>query len=466
MSEYNLISSEDISNLSRGEIIKYYKDHVSPGLANFMKILGFDMVEIDHAEGMYIHTKCGRKILDFSGGLSVLNHGHNHPRILKVRKKFNEEKRLEICKAFISPYQSVLARNLSEIFPGDLKYTFFCNSGAEANEGALKSALLYHGKSKDKIVYTDTGYHGKTFGAMSVSGPGGYKELFKTIDGCIEVPYGDIDAVKKLFEERSRNGKNDIAAMILEAIDGDHVVIPPEGYLKALALLCRRYGVIMIIDEIFTGFGKTGKMFAFEHEGIIPDIVTFSKSLGGGKASIAGYIVTSRIFKATYASMKRCTVHTTTFGGLGEECATAIEALNVINDEGLVENAREKGHYLLSRMLHLKDKYPGYIENIRGIGLLCLVELRKATEIFDYELIKKIPNIDDMLTGLIPALIISDLFRTFDTLVYPGGRSDVLLLSPALIVTRDEIDTFVNALDRTLSKNLVKLASGMIIGSR
>ncbi len=463
MNKYNLISSENIDDLSREEITKYYRNHISPGLANFMKILGFDKAEIKRAEGMYLYTACGRKILDLSGGLSVLNHGHNHPRILKVRKKFNEERRLEICKAFISPYQSVLAKNLSEIFPGDLKYTFFCNSGAEANEGALKSALLYQGKHKDKIVHTDTGYHGKTFGAMSVSGLGAYKELFKTIDGCIEVPYGDINAVKRLFEKRSQAGVNDIAAIILEAIDGDSVIVPPEGYLKELAALCRQHKVIMIIDEVFTGFGKTGRMFAFEHEDVVPDIVTFSKSLGGGKASIAGYIVTSKIFKATYASMKRCTVHSTTFGGLGEECVTAIEALNIINDEDLVDNAREKGCYLLSKMTRLKDNYPAFIKDVRGIGLLCLIEFKKTTEILDNSLISKIPNLDGALAGLVPAMVISELFRRFDILVYSGARNDSLLINPALIVTEDEINVFADALDKVLDKNFIKLLSSFIM---
>jgi putrescine aminotransferase len=465
MKKYNLVSISDLNNIPQKDIVQYYEDYINPGIATFLKVLGFDRYKIVRAEGMYLYTECGRKILDFSGGLGVLNHGHNHPRILEARRKFNENKRLEICKAFISQYQSVLAKNLAEIFPGDLQYSFFCNSGAEANEGALKIALLYQRPyKKDKIIYTDLGYHGKTFGTISVSGSSSKpdKELFKVLDGCFEVRYGDIDAVSNLIRQRVVGNSNDIAAMILEAIEGNIVIIPPKGYLKELSALCEENNIILIIDEVFTGFGRTGKMFAFEHEGVVPDIVTFSKSLGGGKASIAGYIVKSHIFKKTYGSLKRCTLHTTTFGGLGEECATAIEALNVINDENLIENAKEQGEYLLSRMEYLKHKYPRYIKDARGIGLLCIFELYKSSQIFDLKFLNRFPYIDDFLIGLFPAVLVSELFEKYNILIYTGGKEDYLFVNPSLIVKKEEIDRFIDALDRVLSDNIIKLAGKLV----
>ena len=464
MNKYNLIRLSELDVLSQGDIFKYYKKYVNPGIATFLKVLGFDKYQISHSEGMYLYAKCGRKILDFSGGMSVLNHGHNHSRILAARRKFNENKNLEICKAFISQYQSILAKNLAEIFPGDLQYSFFCNSGAEANEGALKIALLYQGPSKDKIIYTDMGYHGKTFATMSVSGniSKPYKELFKNISGCIEVPYGSIEAVKRLIQERTQsNGKNDLAVMILEAIKADLVIIPPRGYLRELSILCRKHGILLIVDEVFTGFGRTGKMFAFEHEGIVPDIVTFSKSLGGGKASIAGYIVKKHIFNRTYAPLSRCTVHSTTFGGLGEECATAIEALNIINDENLIENAKVQGDYLLSRMGELKNKYPQYIKNVRGAGLLCIFELYRTSEILGAEILRKVPHFDDSLLGLFPAMVVSELLKQHDVLIYTGCRMDNLFINPSLIVQREEIDVFIDSLDEVLGRNPYKLALKM-----
>ncbi len=463
MKKYNLVSLSEIDNLSQAEVVKYYKEYINPGIATFLRILGLDSYKIIKAEGMYLYSECGRKILDFSGGMSVLNHGHNHPRILEARRRFNENKHLEICKAFISQYQSVLARNLAEIFPGDLNYSFFCNSGAEANEGALKMALLYHFPNRDKVIYTDLGYHGKTFGTMSVSGPASrpYSELFKRIEGCIEVPYGDIDAFRGLVEKRISAGKNDIAAVILESIKADSVIVPPKGYLRELSLLCRKYGIILILDEVFTGFGRTGKMFAFEHESVIPDIVTFSKSLGGGKASIAGYIAKSHIFKKTYGPLNRSTVHTTTFGGMGEECFTAIEALNIINDEDLVENSREQGRYLLLRLESLRKKYPRYIKEARGIGLLCVCELYKSSEVFSARMLKNAPQIEGLLLGLLPAVIVSEMFKKYNVLIYTGGREDNLFINPSLIVKKEEIDNFIEALDKVMSENLVQLSIGL-----
>jgi len=462
LKRYNLISFAEVDSLSQKTIVQYYQDHISPGIATFLKILGFSKYKIVRAEGMYLYTECGRKILDFSGGLSVLNHGHNHPRILETRRKFNDEKRLEICKAFISQYQSVLARNLAEIFGNELTHSFFCNSGAEANEGALKIALLYQRlHKKDKIIYTDLGYHGKTFGTMSVSGDFSkpYKELFKTLEGCLEVKYGDVGAVADLIRSRSSAGNNDIAAMILEPIKADLVLAPPQGYLKELVDLCKKNDILLIFDEVFTGFGRTGEMFAFEHEGVKPDIVTFSKSLGGGKASIAGYIVRSDIFKKTYGPLERCLVHSTTFGGLGEECATAIEALNIINDEGLVENARVQGLYLLSRLEQLKNKYPRYIKGVRAIGLLGAIDFHESGKIFGLDFMRGIPKLSDAFIGLFPAVVVSEMFSKEGILVYVGGKEDYLCVNPSLIVTREQIDIFVDALDRVLRTNIYALAT-------
>ncbi|MDD5774184.1 MAG: aspartate aminotransferase family protein [bacterium] len=459
MKRYSLIQLPEVEDFTQKEIVSMYSKYVNSGIATFLKILGFDKYKIVKAEGMYLYTECGKKILDFSGGMSVLNHGHNHPRIMEARKRFNDHKRLEICKAFIPQYQSVLANNLAEIFPGDLQYSFFCNSGAEANEGALKIALLFHRPKRDKIVYTDLGYHGKTFATMSVSGMVSrpYKELFKSLDGCLEVPYGNIGVLKELIRKRKESGRLDIACMILEPIKADLVLMPPHGYLRELEALCNEQDIILIADEIFTGFGRTGKMFGFEHEGIVPDIVTFSKSLGGGKASIAGYIVKSHIFKKTYGSLKGCTVHTTTFGGLGEECATAIEALNVINDEDLIGNARAQGEYLLARMKELKSKYPRFIKDVRGIGLLCIFELRSTSEVFGERLLKNIPHFNDLLLGLIPAAIVSELFKRHNILIYTGGREDNLFINPSLIITKEEIDMFIDSLDNVFGSNLLRL---------
>ncbi len=203
-------------------------------------------------------------------------------------------------------------------------------------------------------------------------------------------------------------------------------------------------------------------MFSFEHWNIVPDIVTFSKSLGGGKASIAGYITKPNIFKKAYGSLGTCPIHTTTFGGLGEECATAIEALNIINDEALVENSKAQGEYLYSQMHALKNKYPQYIKDVRGIGLLASFELRNSSEVFGTKFLKKFSTIDEMMVGLFPAVIVSEPFKKYHIFLYVGGREDYLSVNPALIVCKEEIDYFIKSLDAVLQQNILSLALKLV----
>jgi acetylornithine/succinyldiaminopimelate/putrescine aminotransferase len=462
MKKYDLVPLDAVAAMPHRDILDLYRRHVAPGILANLKILGFDRVRVVRAEGMWLHTADGRRILDFSAGMNVLNHGHNHPRVVAARRRFDEERGLEVCKAFVPAYQAVLARNIAAICPGGLQYSFFANSGAEANEGALKIAQVFHGKARDKFLYTDLGYHGKTFGTLSVSGPFGkpYKELFKGLDGCIQVPWGDLEATRRAIEGRTTWGRCDIAAMILEPVKGDLAMLPPAGYLEALVDLLHEHGILAIFDEIFTGFGRTGRMWGFEHTAAVPDILTFSKSLGGGKASIAGYIVPKRVFDRTYASPTRCAIHSTTFGGLGGECAAAIEALNVLLDEGLVDRSRELGAYMLERMRDVQARHPRLIKEVRSVGLLGVMRTARATELLDARLLR-VNAVDDLLEGLIPGLVVSELLKRHDVLIYTGGREDNLFVNPALIVKRDEIDLFFDKLDAVLSSNLARLAAGL-----
>ncbi len=464
MKKHRLITLDEVDGLDQDQVIAYYRRHVNPGIATFLKVLGFDRLRVVRAEGLWLHTADGRRILDFSGGMNVLNHGHNHPRVLAARRRFNEERRLEVCKAVISPYEAILARNLAILLGGDLRYSFFCTSGAEANEGALKMAMLYGGPSRDKVPHTDLGYHGKTFGTMSVSGPVSkpYKELFKRLDGCIEVPYGDLAALREVVARRSRFGRCDIAAMILEPIKGDLAILPPDGYLEGLVDLCRRHGILVIFDEVFTGFGRTGRWFGFQHYDVIPDIVTYSKSLGGGKAAIAGYTAREHVFRKTYGSLSRCTVHTSTFSGMGEACATAIEAIAIMNDEGLVEAARVKGEVLRARMEDLVRRHPRYLKEARSIGLLGVLAMRPASELLSLKQLARLAPVDKWLEGLLPAVVTASLLRDHDILIYTGGREDNLFLNPALVVTEDEMDRFFTALDQVLSGDLVRQGLALV----
>ena len=456
----SLITLEDLDNLPLKTIRDYYLKHVNKGIPKFLSMLCLDGLAIEYAEGMYIYTKCGRKIYDFTGGFSVLNLGHNHPRIMRARRQFNEKKQLEIWKTFLSPYLAALSKNVAAVSPGDLNYVFICNSGAEANEGALKLAEKYQGTGKNKIIYTDLSFHGKTHATMSVSSVEPSRKYFKLLDNCVSVPYGDWHAFEQIIQKSSDgNSKdNDIIAIILEAVHAEGVVIPPSGYLQNIRRLCDEHNILMIVDDVLCGFGRTGKMFSFEHEDIIPDIFTVAKSLGGGKASVGAYVARDNIYNRAYGRLQDSMIHSSTFSGLGEECYTAIEAVNVLVEEGLVDNSREMGEYFLEKLNDLKDKHSGTIEDVRGIGLLICIELKRPAD----KMVKLIENIStaikDFSDGFLTGIIVSLLVHKYNILVTPGPHEKrVIMIIPPLIVSRSEIDYFLTSIDELFSMNIVSM---------
>jgi len=458
---------DDVEKLSTQERVYLTQKYVNPGMVKLFKILGFDKAWATSAEGMYIFLKDGRKILDMTGGNCVIGLGHNHPRILEARAKVSNNKRLELCKSFLSPYMAVLASNIATLLPEDLQYSFFCGSGADAIEGALKLAQKHHGKNRMGLVYTDHSFHGKTYAAMSISSLEEPRHHFSLLDCCYQIPYGDAEALEIFLQNRCKNSTNnkpDICAFILEAIHGTRIVFPPKGYLKQIRNICDRYDVLLILDEIYTGFGRTGYWFAFEPENIVPDIVCYSKIFGGGKATIAGYTTRKSVFLKAYGKTEDSMIHSTTYSGMSEECATAIEALNIVKEENLVERTKKLGKYLEKQLYKLKEKYPDRVTDVRGRGLLWGVELNppmnqvvKQVKPF---LIKRGLDKTSILLKLTGAIVLSELFNTHNVLAYLGfTRRNLIVFSPSLFVSKEELNQAINALDRILSTNWLILGS-------
>ena len=457
----NLLTLEEALSLDSKRTQEYYASYFNKGVASMLSMLGFSDVHPVSAEGIRIQLSDGTEILDFTSGIGVLSHGHNHPRIIAARRAFAEAKHMEVWKLFPSPYQAALCYNLAQIFPEDLDVVFLCNSGAEANEGAMKMAEKFAGPKRDKIVHTDISFHGKSHATLSVSGSEARDNVhFKTLPGCIQVPYGDAETLEKAFKDNHNlDGSSRVAAYIVESIRAEGVISPPDGYFADVRQLCDRYGVTLIVDEIWTGFGRTGKLFAFEHQGFVPDIVTFSKSFGGGKATVAGYIARRAIFDKAYGSIKDATLHSTTFSGYGEEMVSAIEAINIIFDENLVENAAEQGAYLVEQLQQLKDRHPQIITDVRGVGLLSGIRLEKTLK----RIIDKLPMSDmpaDTIGKLTSAGIMSKLLEKHRVLTFtPPHDVNFLTLAPPLIVTREEIDQCIEALDDVLGTGLIDTIS-------
>ena len=322
-----LMTVEDAKALSVTDVRKLFEQHLNPGQLHFLKLLGFDQVLVRRAEGMYYYDQDDRPILDFFGGFGSVAYGHNHPRILDARRRFQEEKRHEICIAFMSQYATALAHNLASIAPGDLKTVFFANCGSVANEAALKLAERCAGPKRTTIAYASNSFHGKTRAALSVTDSSFYQSGFTLLSNRRRVTFGDLQSLEEAFKSDPS-----IGTYIVETVQGGAgIVQASHEYWKGVRELCDRYGVIWLADEVQCGVGRTGRFFAFEHYGVVPDIVTLAKSLGGGKTAIGAYIARRDLHMKAYGPSKSALIHgPATFSGMGEGCITAIEALNVL----------------------------------------------------------------------------------------------------------------------------------------
>ncbi len=456
----NLMSVEQAKALDIASMTELFKAHINPGQLHFMKLLGFHKVKVERAEGMYYFDQNGRKILDFFGGFGSLALGHNHPRLIKARKQFQDENRHEIAIAFMSQYAAALAHNLAEIAPGDLDMVFFGSSGSEAMEAAVKLAERAAGPKRPKVVYAENSFHGKTKGVLAVTDGQLYRADFKVADNTARVPFGDIDAIERLFKADPT-----IGAIVLETIQGGAGIIQaPAAYWQKLRKLCDQYGVIWVADEVQCGVGRSGRFFAFEHYNVVPDITALAKSLGGGKTAMAAMIARREVYMKAYGTPKTAMIHAAaTFGGIGEACITSIEALNVLYDEGLIENSASTGEYLLDRLLDLQAKYPSIIKEVRGKGLMIGLEFHDFSQTLPLVLRPVVSVLDDKLKGSLSGFVGSLLLRDHGVLVaFTEYNRNVIRLEPPLICQREHVDAFVGAMDQLLGRGIVAIVKDFV----
>ncbi len=414
-----LLQWTDAFSLDWKDIVSAYKNHINPGLFQIWARLGFDKIRITRAEDVYYYDADNNKILDCWGGFGSLNLGHNHPRLVQTRRRFDDENQAEICHAFVPACAAVLAKNLSMIMPGDLNISYLCCTGSEAIEGALKLAEKYKANNKGKIIYAAHAMHGKTHGALSITGYQPFQSPFKLLAGCMAVPFGDSTAIRRIMMRQAAQGSEEaVIAVVLEPIQcGAGIVVPPEGYLAMVSQMCKEFGALLIVDEVQTGLGRTGKMFAFEYDNIVPDIVTISKSFGGGKIPIAAYVTRDEIFKKAYGNSRDCILHSSTFSNMGGACSIATEAIHVLYDEELIENASVVGEYFLERLNDLVLKYPEYISEVRGRGLVLGLEFRNIMDIVPGGFGARLPQVKQLAQGGLVALIANILLMDHQILV-------------------------------------------------
>lgn len=438
----SLVSVDQAFELSRRQIADLHKTYLNTTLVSMLKLLNFDKRFVK-AEGSVIWDEDGLDYIDFLAGYGSLNLGHNHPLVLEAVAKIDGAP--NILQSALSPFAAALAKNLATITPGGLQHSFFSNSGSEAVESALKMARAATGKHK--IINTAGAFHGKTMGSLSVSGREKYKKLFAPLVGGVEsVPFGDAVALEAKLAFR------DVAAFVVEPIQGEGgVIVPPDGYLKEVARVCKHYGALFILDEIQTGLGRTGVMFACERDGVAPDIMALSKSLSGGVVPIGATIATERVWKQAYSGFDKALLHTSTFGGNARACAAGIAAIHVIVDEQLPRQAAEKGAYLMTRLKQLQDRHQ-MIKDVRGRGLLVGMEFREPFRGFVDALSRGALN--KLYHEYFASLVASQLLNRYRIITaFTLNNPNVLRFEPPLNVPQEHCDRLVTALDEICEKN-------------
>jgi putrescine aminotransferase len=394
------------------ETYENYKEFVNPPLARVMKLSGSPVEARACGTTIWDHT--GKAYLDFAGGYGVFTLGYSHPRVLEAVRS-----QLELIalsgKTMFNVMLGRAARRLAELAPGDLQISFWCNSGTEAIEGAIKLARAATGRAK--IVGTRDAFHGKTLGALSVSG----RETFQT-------PFRPLlpDAQRVAFGETRRleAALGDAAAFIVEPVQGEGGVnVPPAGYLRDVREICDRTGALLIADEIQTGFGRCGYRFACNRDDVVPDVMTLAKGLSGGVVPVGAFITRAGAWNRAFG--RAPLLHTSTFGGGELACAAALAAMEVLEDEGLAERARVRGAQLLAGARAVAGEFPDVVREARGLGLLVGVELTNEGY---------------------GGSIIPEMLKRGVTAAWTLNAQRVIRLEPPLIVSAQEIDRALEAL--------------------
>ena len=460
--ENNLLSLKQCEELKINQIWDLYKNYVNKGQVELISSFGFGRDTIQKAEGCYIYTKEGKRILDFTGGMGVLNHGHNHPKILSARIEYQKHRRMEVHKNFFSPYVAGLSHNIAKLLPDNLNISYFCNSGSEAVESAVKIAFKYHQGKRNYILHSDISFHGKLLGAASLTASADLHFRFPQIPNTVPFKYNDIESVKGLVGSFCDNKKkSDIYAIILEPFSTSCLLECSSGFLSELLTICNEEDIILIFDEVFSGWCKCGELFTFMKHDVTPDILCYSKSFGGGKSSISGYTARDNVFNKAYGNVNDALLHGTTYNAFGEECITAIEAINIMIEDDYVSKAKRIFNRLNPGLLKLQQKYPDIIREVRGSGALngILLEpnmnlLKSALNLMPSPMFKNA----NFLTKLVNGAVNEHLYSKHNILTYQGTNYEIpIMISPPLVVTDDEIDFFLDSLDKTFEIGLRKL---------
>ncbi len=414
-----------------GEGAALWGRYLNPQTARVLRSIGFDR-RWERAEGCYLYDDTGARYLDYLSGFGVFGIGRDHPTVRQALHDVLDLGLADMVQMDTPLLAGLLGEALIERAP-HLDRVYMCNSGTESVEAALKFARCATGRGR--VLYCDHAFHGLTAGSLSVNGAKEFRHGFGPLLPGAMVPFGDLDALRR--ELRA----GDVAALIVEPVQGKGVAVAPAGYLAEAAALLHRNGALLICDEVQTGIGRTGRFFSHEYDDVQPDLVTVAKTLSGGFVPLGATLGTSAIFDKVYSSMDKVLVHDSTYGHNSLAMAAGLATLSVIDDEGLVTRAAETGAELTGLLRSAAARYP-LIRDVRGRGLMIGIEFGRPES---RRLRARYGPLTMARKGLFTQMVVCALFEQHNILTQTAGdHMDVLKLLPPLSTSREDVAWYMN----------------------
>ena len=417
-----------------------HEQYLNKQMVRMLQTIGYDK-HYQRAVGQYLYDQEGTEFLDLYSGFGVFAIGRNHPTVIKALQETLTLELPNLVQLDVSILSGLLAKELLKTTPENINKMFFCNSGTEAVESAIKFAR--YTTKRDKIVFCDHGYHGLTMGSLSLMGEKIFREGFgPLLPDCISVPFNDLEALESALSNK------DVAAFIVEPIQGKGVNIPDDNYLPEVERLCKKYGTLFVADEVQTGIGRTGKFWAIDHWGAKPDMICMAKALSGGFVPVGGVAMTEKIMDTVFNRMDRAVVHGSTFGKNNMAMAAGLATLHVIENEKLVENSLAVGTDIINSLNALSGKYE-FLKEARGKGMMIAVEFNSPKSL---KLKAAWAMLEAANKGLFCQMITIPLFKEHHILTQVAGHGmNVVKLLPPLTLTQKDRDNIVNSFDKAIA---------------
>jgi ornithine--oxo-acid transaminase len=427
---------------NRDRACELHEQHINPVFVKMLRTIGFDKGYV-RGEGCYLWDPEGNKYLDLLTGWGVFALGRNHPKVRAILQQVIAEDLPNLVRMDCSVLSGMVAEKLAEKAGGDLSRVFFCNSGTETVEAAIKFARCATGRQE--IIYCDHAFHGLTNGSLSINGAEFFRQRFgDLLPNTRKVPFNDIEALEEQLASKKA------AAFILEPVQGKSCEVVADGFLAEAQRLCRKAGTLLILDEVQSGLGRTGKWFCYQHwPDVEPDIVCTAKALSGGYVPVGAIITRPKIMDCVFDGMERCVVHSNTFGQNDLAMAAALASLQVIEEDKLCENASAMGEYAMSRLREIGQSCP-FVSDVRGKGLMFGIDFARPKDSF------KLKMAWDMLHklnfGVFGQMIIIPLLQKHRILTQVAGyHTEVIKFLPPITISKPDIDWFLSAMQDVLA---------------